>query len=167
MEVHTLVNTSAIQELRKDFLKPKVRKMIYTLSAVLLVIAIIAFFIKSYLIMTVGFVGVLILLLEMYFISKKSVKMMIERLYETYNTYQVEGKLIFEDDHLKTINFITKGELTLAYHIMFRFVETDNFYTLFTKENQMLIVDKQQFDTQTKNQFLQLVKEKMPQLFVS
>lgn len=165
MEVHTLVNTSAIQELRKDFLKPKVRKMIYTLSAVLLVIAIIAFFIKSYLIMTVGFVGVLILLLEMYFISKKSVKMMIERLYETYNTYQVEGKLIFEDDHLKTFNFVTKGELTLAYHIMFRFVETENFYTLFTKENQMLIVDKQQFDTQTKNQFLLMVKEKMPQLF--
>lgn len=164
MEVHTLVNASAFNELRKDLLKPNIRKLFYAITIILMLLGVFFIAVKFYSTMIICFVGAIILTVELYLISKKQVKVMTKRLYEMYKTDQVEGKLIFTDDMLKTVNLVTKGELNLSYDIMSRFVETDNYYTLFTKEYQMIIIDKQQFDSQTRTQFLQLVNEKMPQL---
>lgn len=165
MEVHTVINEKAINELRKYLIKPKIRKMIYIMSAVFVVLGILSIPLKFYTLMTVSFGGAIILMIELHIVAGKQVKIMIARIRESYNTDQVDAKLIFEDDSFKTVNLITNGELSLTYDIMSGFVETENYYTLFTKQYQLLIVDKQQFDSHRQEQFLQQVKEKMPQLF--
>ena len=165
MEVHTVINEKAINELRKYLIKPKIRKMIYIMSAVFVVLGILSIPLKFYTLMTVSFGGAIILMIELHIVAGKQVKIMIARIRESYNTDQVDAKLIFEDDSFKTVNLITNGELSLTYDIMSGFVETENYYTLFTKQYQLLIVDKQQFDSHRQEQFLQLMKEKMPQLF--
>lgn len=95
---------------------------------------------------------------------KKQIQLTLRRLYELYNTDTVEGKIVFEDDAPRMVNFITNGELRLPYSVMSMFVQTQNYYALFTKEHQALIVDKQQFTPETQAQFLELIREKMPKL---
>lgn len=165
MEVHTLTSENAVRELRKYIIKPSIKKKIYIMSGFLFLIGIVALFAKSYLLTIFCFLGIDIFFLELYVLSKKQVQMTVKRLRELYNTDKVEGKLVFEDDKLRMINFATNGELRFSYHIMSRFVETEHYYALFTKEYQALIVDKEQFTPETNTQFLQLMHEKMPALF--
>ena len=114
--------------------------------------------------MTACFLGIVIFAFELYYLSKKQIQLTLRRLYELYNTDKVEGKIVFEDDALRMVNFITNGELRLPYSVMSMFVQTQNYYALFTKEHQALIVDKQQFTPETQAQFLELIREKMPKL---
>ena len=132
MEVHTVINEKAINELRKYLIKPKIRKMIYIMSAVFVVLGILSIPLKFYTLMTVSFGGAIILMIELHIVAGKQVKIMIARIRESYNTDQVDAKLIFEDDSFKTVNLITNGELSLTYDIMSGFVETENimFYKL-------------------------------------
>lgn len=136
------------------------------MSGLLVLIGIIAFFTKSYLLTIFCFLGIDIFFLELYVLSKKQIQMTLKRLRELYGTDKIEGKLVFENDTLRTVNFVTNGELPLSYEVMALFAETQSYYALFTKEHQALIVDKQQFTPETKEQFLQLVHEKMPALLI-
>lgn len=166
MEAHTLTSESALTELRKYIIKPSIKKNISLMSGLLVLIGIIAFFTKSYLLTIFCFLGIDIFFLELYVLSKKQIQMTLKRLRELYGTDKIEGKLVFENDTLRTVNFVTNGELPLSYEVMALFAETQNYYALFTKEHQALIVDKQQFTPETKEQFLQLVHEKMPALLI-
>lgn len=165
MQVHTMTSVSAITELRKYIIRPDIKKKIYFLSVVFFVIGIIGVFTQSYILTVACFTGIAAFFLELYIISRKQMQVILKRLREIYDTDKVEGNIILEEDKIRTINFVTNGELSFSYDIMFRFVETQNYYALFTKEYQMFIVDKQQFTSQTNKQFLQLIQDKMPQLF--
>lgn len=167
MEVHTLTNEKALTELRKYVIKPSIKKKIVIMSGILALLGIAALFAKSYLLTIFCFLGIDIFFLELYVLSKKQIQITLKRLRELYHTDKVEGKLVFEDNALRTVNFATNGELPLSYDVMALFAETQNYYALFTKEHQALIVDKQQFTPETQAQFLQLVREKMPALLKS
>ena len=164
MEVHTLTSEQALRELRKYIIKPSIKKKLMVTSGVLLAMGILAFLVQLYLAMTACFLGIVIFAVELYFLSKKQIQLTLRRLYELYNTDTVEGKIVFEDDALRMVNFITNGELRLPYSVMSMFVQTQNYYALFTKEHQALIVDKQQFTPETQAQFLELIREKMAKL---
>lgn len=164
MEVHTLTSEQALRELRKYIIKPSIKKKLMVTSGVLLAMGILAFLVQLYLAMTACFLGIVIFAVELYFLSKKQIQLTLRRLYELYNTDTVEGQIVFEDDALCMVNFITNGELRLPYSVMSMFVQTQNYYALFTKEHQALIVDKQQFTPETQAQFLELIREKMPKL---
>ena len=164
MEVHTLTSEQALRELRKYIIKPSIKKKLMVTSGVLLAMGILAFLVQLYLAMTACFLGIVIFAVELYFLSKKQIQLTLRRLYELYNTDTVEGQIVFEDDALCMVNFITNGELRLPYSVMSMFVQTQNYYALFTKEHQALIVDKQQFTPETQAQVLELIREKMPKL---
>lgn len=164
MEVHTLTSEQALRELRKYIIKPSMKKKLMVTSGVLLAMGILAFLVQLYLAMTACFLGIVIFAVELYFLSKKQIQLTLRRLYELYNTDKVEGKIVFEDDALRMVNFITNGELRLPYSVMSMFVQTQNYYALFTKEHQALIVGKQQFTPEAQAQFLELIREKMPKL---
>lgn len=166
MEVHTLTSESALTELRKYVIKPSIKKKLVFMSVILLGLGIIGLFLQFYLFTIFCFLGIDIFFLELYVLSKKQIQMTLKRLRELYGTDKIEGKLVFENDTLRTVNFVTNGELPLSYEVMALFAETQNYYALFTKEHQALIVDKQQFTPETKEQFLQLVHEKMPALLI-
>ena len=164
MEVHTLTSEQALRELRKYIVKPSIKKRARITSVIFLVVGILWLLLQSYLLTIACFLGIVIFAVELYFLSKKQIQLTLRRLYELYNTDTVEGKIVFEDDALRMVNFITKGELRLPYSVMSMFVQTQNYYALFTKEHQALIVDKQQFTPETQAQFLELIREKMPKL---
>ena len=100
MEVHTLTCESALTELRKYIIKPSIKKNIYLMSGLLVLIGIIAFFTKSYLLTIFCFLGIDIFFLELYVLSKKQIQMTLKRLRELYGTDKIEGKLVFENDTL-------------------------------------------------------------------
>ena len=164
MEVHTLTSEQALRELRKYIVKPSIKKRARITSVIFLVVGILWLLLQSYLLTIACFLGIVIFAVELYFLSKKQIQLTLRRLYELYNTDKVEGKIVFEDDALRMVNFITNGELQLPYSVMSMFVQTQNYYALFTKEHQALIVDKQQFTPETQAQFLELIREKMPKL---
>lgn len=164
MEVHTLTSEQALRELRKYIVKPSIKKRARITSVIFLVVGILWLLLQSYLLTIACFLGIVIFAVELYFLSKKQIQLTLRRLYELYNTDKVEGKIVFEDDALRMVNFITNGELRLPYSVMSMFVQTQNYYALFTKEHQALIVDKQQFTPETQAQFLELIREKMPKL---
>lgn len=164
MEVHTLTNEQALRELRKYIVKPSIKKRARITSVIFLVVGILWLLLQSYLLTIACFLGIVIFAVELYFLSKKQIQLTLRRLYELYNTDKVEGKIVFEDDALRMVNFITNGELRLPYSVMSMFVQTQNYYALFTKEHQALIVDKQQFTPETQARFLELIREKMPKL---
>lgn len=164
MEVHTLTSEQALRELRKYIVKPSIKKRARITSVIFLVVGMLWLLLQSYLLTIACFLGIVIFAVELYFLSKKQIQLTLRRLYELYNTDKVEGKIVFEDDALRTVNFITNGELRLPYSVMSMFVQTQNYYALFTKEHQALIVDKQQFTPETQAQFLELIREKMPKL---
>lgn len=164
MEVHTLTSEQALRELRKYIVKPSIKKRARITSVIFLVVGMLWLLLQSYLLTIACFLGIVIFAVELYFLSKKQIQLTLRRLYELYNTDKVEGKIVFEDDALRMVNFITNGELRLPYSVMSMFVQTQNYYALFTKEHQALIVDKQQFTPETQAQFLELIREKMPTL---
>lgn len=164
MEVHTLTSEQALRELRKYIVKPSIKKRARITSVIFLVVGILWLLLQSYLLTIACFLGIVIFAVELYFLSKKQIQLTLRRLYELYNTDKVEGKIVFEDDALRMVNFITNGELRLPYSVMSMFVQTQNYYALFTKEHQALIVDKQQFTPETQARFLELIREKMPKL---
>lgn len=164
MEVHTLTSEQALRELRKYIVKPSIKKRARITSVIFLVVGILWLLLQSYLLTIACFLGIVIFAVELYFLSKKQIQLTLRRLYELYNTDKVEGKIVFEDNALRMVNFITNGELRLPYSVMSMFVQTQNYYALFTKEHQALIVDKQQFTPETQAQFLELIREKMPKL---
>lgn len=164
MEVHTLTSEQALRELRKYIVNPSIKKRAKITSVIFLVVGILWLLLQSYLLTIACFLGIVIFAVELYFLSKKQIQLTLRRLYELYNTDKVEGKIVFEDDALRMVNFITNGELRLPYSVMSMFVQTQNYYALFTKEHQALIVDKQQFTPETQAQFLELIREKMPKL---
>lgn len=164
MEVHTLTSEQALRELRKYIVKPSIKKRAKITSVIFLVVGILWLLLQSYLLTIACFLGIVIFAVELYFLSKKQIQLTLRRLYELYNTDKVEGKIVFEDDALRMVNFITNGELRLPYSVMSMFVQTQNYYALFTKEHQALIVDKQQFTPETQARFLELIREKMPKL---
>lgn len=164
MEVHTLTSEQALRELRKYIVNPSIKKRARITSVIFLVVGILWLLLQSYLLTIACFLGIVIFAVELYFLSKKQIQLTLRRLYELYNTDKVEGKIVFEDDALRMVNFITNGELRLPYSVMSMFVQTQNYYALFTKEHQALIVDKQQFTPETQAQFLELIREKMPKL---
>lgn len=164
MEVHTLTSEQALRELRKYIVNPSIKKRARITSVIFLVVGMLWLLLQSYLLTIACFLGIVIFAVELYFLSKKQIQLTLRRLYELYNTDKVEGKIVFEDDALRMVNFITNGELRLPYSVMSMFVQTQNYYALFTKEHQALIVDKQQFTPETQAQFLELIREKMPKL---
>lgn len=164
MEVHTLTSEQALRELRKYIVNPSIKKRAKITSVIFLVVGILWLLLQSYLLTAACFLGIVIFAVELYFLSKKQIQLTLRRLYELYNTDKVEGKIVFEDDALRMVNFITNGELRLPYSVMSMFVQTQNYYALFTKEHQALIVDKQQFTPETQARFLELIREKMPTL---
>ena len=162
MEIHTLLNKDALHELQKYLIKPSYKRNIYILCLLFLLLSVCSLFLRAYFLAMITLISVIILYFELALISKQMIKKVMRQISETYGGTTVEGKIIFDDDDLKIFNQKTKGELCLSYSVMKTLVETKNYYALFTKEHQMTLIDKQQFTSQTKEQFLQLIDKKMP-----
>lgn len=67
----------------------------------------------------------------------------------------------FLDDKMIVANSATNGTLPINYQIISRVVETSNYFTMFTKQNSMIIMDKSSMSTDETADFLNIVNTKM------
>jgi len=67
----------------------------------------------------------------------------------------------FTDDKIKIHNLTNGATVEIGYNVVCRFAETKNFYTLFTKAGQFILVNKiSLIETDKNEEFVQFVKEK-------
>lgn len=164
MEVHTILTRDALREFRKYMIKRNSKKGPYIYSVITFLLGLLVVAAGEY--YAAGFLFILSMVspIEMYILSWVVMRRIMRRVFELHSTDIVEGKIIFGVDKLKYINFVSKGEANISYSAMVKFAESQNYYAMFTKEHFMLIAEKQQFTPETEMQFLQTVREKMPQI---
>ena len=84
---------------------------------------------------------------------------MIKRIQETTNAREYEGTTSFGDESLTMKNHSTNGVINICYDNIHRFVETNNYYALFTKADQFVLVNKKDIEqAQKKEEFLSFIK---------
>ena len=164
MELHTLVNREALLELRPHLIKPGLKKWIWILTAVLLLAGIAAACVGEYTLLLIAVVGAAVLQVEFYLLRRQQAERSLRRMNEMYGADQVEGKLLLQEQEFKLLNETTHGELSFPYSVLSRLVGTQHYYVLFTKEWQIVVIDRKQFTGETEKEFIRLIQEKAPQL---
>ena len=97
-------------------------------------------------------------------LENQQVKLSLKRLQELYGEDRAEGELVFLPEELQVINTKTGGHLEMEYSTVERLVESTHYYAMFTKEYQLMVVDKAQFDEQSERAFLQEIEGHMPSI---
>ena len=165
MKVKTIVNKKALKEIRKHLMKPSkklVMSVFYIISLALLIISLIT---KSYSSLIITVVGMAVLSLGYFIVLRnRIINTNIKRMKELYGESEVEGYLEFEDDEIITTNKKTGGKLKIKYKILDRMIETENYISLLTKQWQLIIIDKNKLNNQEKQECLDIIKEKSPDI---
>jgi hypothetical protein len=164
MPVQIVTSKQALMELRRYILRPSVRNTVYGLCAAVFVGGLVCLGLQSYKIAIGCFIAMVILLLDLRWISEHQITVTMNRIREFYHTDVLKGRMTFEKNKLRVYNFVTKGEFEFDYNIMVKFVETEHYYALFTHEYVGFIVDKSQFTGDGEKRFLACVKDRVPNL---
>lgn len=164
MRVHTIVDRQALQELKKYLLRPRGRKGLQILMGVLALVAVGAVLYGEFATTTICLFGVLVFGVEIIALENQQVKLSLKRLQELYGEDRAEGELVFLPEELQVINTKTGGHLEMEYSTVERLVESTHYYAMFTKEYQLMVVDKAQFDEQSERAFLQEIEGHMPSI---
>ena len=162
MTVHTLVDKTALQELKKYLLRPKGRKGLQILMGVLALTAVGAVLYGEFATATICLFGVLVFGVEIIALENQQVKLSLKRLRELYGEECAEGELTFQEGTLLVKNLQSDGQVQMECSSVDRVVESEHYYALFTREWQMLVVDKAQFTAQGEEEFLQELCRRLP-----
>jgi len=143
---------------KKHILSRKLKTTCIVSAIVFFIFAIIPFAVKVYFQAVIILVIAFVLFFEMMFFENLLVK---KNIRELYGTEKVDGTVEFLDDKMIISNSATNGTLPINYRIISRVVETSNYFTMFTKQNSMIIMDKSSMSTDETSDFLNIVKTKM------
>lgn len=162
MKVHTLVDKMALQELKRYLLRPKGRKGLQILMGVLALVAVGAFLYGEFATTTICLFGVLVFGVEIIALENQQVRLNLRRLQELYGEERAEGELTFQEGMLLVKNLQSDGQVQMDCSSVDRVVESAHYYALFTREWQMMVVDKAQFTAQSEQEFLQELIRRLP-----
>jgi len=146
---------------KKHILSRKLKTTCIVSAIVFFIFAIIPFAVKVYFQAVIILVIAFVLFFEMMFFENLLVKKNLKNIRELYGTEKVDGTVEFLDDKMIISNSATNGTLPINYRIISRVVETSNYFTMFTKQNSMIIMDKSSMSTDETSDFLNIVKTKM------
>lgn len=161
MKLHTIIDINSLREVKKHILSRKLKTTCIVSAIVFIILAIILFAVKVYFQAVIILVIALVLFFEMMFFENLLVKKNLKNIRELYGTEKVDGTVEFLDDKMIISNSATNGTLPINYQIISRVVETSNYFTMFTKQNSMIIMDKSSMSTDETSDFLNTVKTKM------
>ena len=86
---------------------------------------------------------------------------MWRRICETYNREYIEQVVSFSEDSIVVFDPASGGTVNISYLLIRRLMETPSMYYLFTKENQLVAVNKNALEQQhEKDDFLMHIKAK-------
>lgn len=161
MKLHTIIDINSLREVKKHILSRKLKTTCIVSAIVFFILDIILFAVKVYFQAVIILVIALVLFFEMMFFENLLVKKNLKNIRELYGAEKVDGTVEFLDDKMIISNSATNGTLPINYQIISRVVETSNYFTMFTKQNSMIIMDKSSMSTDETSDFLNTVKTKM------
>ena len=161
MKLHTTIDINSLREVKKHILSGKLKTTCIVSAIVFFILALILFAVKVYFQAAIILVIAFVLFFEMMFFENLLVKKNLKNIRELYGTEKVDGTVEFLDEKMIISNSATNGTLPINYQIISRVVETSNYFTMFTKQNSMIIIDKSSMSTDETADFLNIVKTKM------
>lgn len=151
-ETKSIISENSIKELKLYLISP--RQKITAFLGILLSIWASIYFGSAFFIMLI-FIFISIIPLSI----KQNIKIIIKRMQETTNAKECECTTSFGDESLTMTNHSTNGTTNICYDNIKRLVETKNYYALFTKAEQFVLVNKKDIDqAQKKEEFISFIK---------
>lgn len=153
-ETQSVMNEDTFKELKKYLMPQGSRITLITaiiIAACFLIIAAVA---KFYTLTGALAVVIIAFILEYVLLLNKCVNVSLKRLQETTQAKECTYTTSFSDIGFKIKNHVTNGTATIAYDDIKRFIETENYYTLFTKTNQFGVINKKAIDEANKKEEL-------------
>jgi len=153
-ETQSVINEDTFKELRKFFLPRRRRIALIMIMLFEVFLFIVAAFSGLYVLMVVVAVLIIRSIVKYLLILNKSVKLIMKRMQETEHAKEFEYTSSFCDAGIKIKNHATNAMITIYYDDINRFAETKNYYVLFTKANQLGIVNRSDIDGANKREDL-------------
>lgn len=147
-------------ELKRHLLPHKRRAVLWICLALLLLIALLQFFLRSYGGMIFSLCSILFLIALYEVRLNKSVKLMLQRWVETEGAPAVSYTTSFEPDSVRVRNHASGANISIKYEVLARFVETKSVYALFTAARQFAVVFKGGLDAAQRAELIAFLKEK-------
>jgi len=151
-ETKSIISENSIKELKLYLISPR-QKIPAILGIILSIYASIYFRSAFFIVLIFIFISIIP------FSIMQNIKMMIKRIQETTNAREYECTTSFGDESMTMINHSTNGTTNILYDNIHRFVETNNYYALFTKAEQFVLVNKKDIEqAQKKEEFISFIK---------
>jgi len=160
-ETKSVINKdTSYQELKRHLRKPNDRRFLILYPIPCLAFLILGIFIQSIFASFVGIFGIIIVLLII-IRSKLNQNRAWEQVKENSDIAEIVQVVSFTEDSIKMHDPITNGTVYTKYDHIDRFAETKNMYALFTKANQVFIVNKVILAQEQKTEeFLRFIQDK-------
>ena len=151
-ETKSIISENSIKELKLYLISSR-QKIPAILGVILSIYASIYFRSAFFIVLIFIFISIIP------FSIKQNIKIIIKRIQETTNAREYECTTSFGDESLTMINHSTNGIINICYDNIHRFVETNNYYALFTKAEQFILVNKKDIEqAQKKEEFFSFIK---------
>ena len=136
------VDESIMRELGKYLLKTGVKVMLGILAALMVGMAAITLWAGSYFLGVICLVAAVALGAEQLLIQRKIIRTTIRRMKETSGKASYTYEITLTDTGVNVHNFDTNAQAEMKYGTFARLVQTAHTYTLFTKQNQFVVLKK-------------------------
>ncbi|MCL2388093.1 MAG: YcxB family protein [Defluviitaleaceae bacterium] len=150
-ETTSVINKDTLIEIKKHLMPPRAKRIyiLLIIGGLLMAVGGIFFIVDPYVshngsFMVVVAVGLSVSIVTAicYFIQPNTiVKTNVNRFKESGHT-EVRITSSFTEDKIKIQNSTSGATGEVGYDVVYRFAETENFYTLFTKTEQFIMVNK-------------------------
>lgn len=145
-ETKSIVNKDTLKELKPHLMRPRQK----VLSILGLALSILCCFFADY--WMLGVLFALFYACMLLFRAKIQVRLILKRIQESTGLQEYEITTSFGEESLKLFNHVTNGTTLMQYAHFKRLVETKNFYALFTKTQQIVLVNRREIDQAQKRE---------------
>jgi len=160
-ETQYVINKDTYTELKKYVRDPN-HKLILILGWLLwFMLFAISIFTKNYLFVIFGSFAIISMTFSYWQAFRKLVKINLERAKENTGTTELNVITSFTDDKINIYTVNTGNTTKLNYDAIIRFAETKNMYALFSKGNQLVVINKASIIQEQKtDDFVRFIKNK-------
>lgn len=157
-EFHTSFDMHNIRELGLRILHPGRLITSYGFSALSFIAAIVYFAHSPFLIIEFVIAGMLFLFMPL-IVARRVRRITLKRAEET-NSIVTEFIYHFDDEQILAQNLTTGSSHSLAYNHLLKVEETANYYFLYTRQYQFLVIAKSDVDSEKREEWLDFLRSK-------
>ena len=141
-KIEAVITEDMFQELKWRIVPEATNRLYAVIVLACIVGASTSISVGHYLLAATGFIIGAMAAFAYFRLPKAIVKAMLDREEEATGTRELYRTISFAEDNISIFNGNTGGTICLKYEAIVRLVETRRTYTLFSKQNQMIVVCK-------------------------